>query len=68
MSKEINTEDRDKAFRDTAHLMISTSQIIAGSLYKGMEMEDIIETIKEVLDDYAIEWKKELKNLTTQDE
>jgi hypothetical protein len=61
MSKEINKED--KAFRNEYHLRVSISQIIAGSLYAEMELEDIIETIKEVLDDYLIEWKKELNNL-----
>lgn len=47
---------------DEFHLRIALSHLIAGGLFYGMEIGEIRQIIKEVLDDYLEKWKEELKN------
>lgn len=43
------------------HLRIALSHLIAGGLFYGMEIEEIAQIIKEVVDDYTEKWNEEAK-------
>jgi hypothetical protein len=43
------------------HLKIAISHALAGGLYYGMDLQEITDIIKEVVDEYKQEWKKETK-------
>lgn len=40
------------------NLRVALGQVIAGALFSEMSMEDIVEIVKDVADDYLKEWKE----------